>query len=86
MATVVRKNFDLPTEEVEQEEDPFSGKDVLSDYYTMGAYCSVEFNSRAFNTITLNSMYRVDIDDLYRYKIPGFDPTINTIDNHERMK
>lgn len=50
-------------------------KDVLNDYFNIGSYCSVEFNSRAFNTITLNSVYRVELTELHQYKIPGFDPT-----------
>jgi len=40
----------------------------------MGAYCSIEFNSRAFNMLTLSSLYRVELSEIHRYKIPDYDP------------
>lgn len=47
---------------------------VTNDFFSMGSYCTVEFNSRAFNTITLNSIYRIQFDEIMRYPIPDFDP------------
>ena len=65
----------MPQETNEKAEDPYQAKDVTSDFYSMGSYCTIEFNSRAFNTLTLNSIYRISFDEIKRYKIPDFDPS-----------
>jgi len=75
VAAVVRKNFNLPEENQDKDNnEPYQPKDVSSDFYNMGSYCSIEFNSRAFNMLTLSSLYRVEFSEIHRYKIPDYDP------------
>jgi hypothetical protein len=74
VATVVRKSTEMPDESNKILENSQGGTVVTPEFHSMGAYCTVEFNSRAFNTLILNSMYRVQFDEIKRFTIPEFDP------------